>query len=89
MSLPMLYTVNFISIQEPCTNTMCSKLPLHVGKPSFVLLILMGFFGENNFYFMLNKGLMVCQRLSIVTMWQVIGMNNVGLSCREIGHQLN
>ena len=51
---------------------------------SFMLL----FFLENNFHFVFNNSLMVCQKLFIATRWQITGINNVGLSCREIGHQL-
>ena len=37
---------------------------------------------------MLNISLMVSQKLSIATRWYIIGMNNVGLSRREIVGQL-
>ena len=80
MSLSMLYTV--ISL-----NSMGSKLPSHLGKPSFCPIKLFGFC-YNNSHFLLNKSLMICQKLSIATSWQIIGMNNAGLSCRETGHQM-
>ena len=33
--------------------------------------------------------IMVCRKVSDNLRWQIIGMKNVGLSCREIGHQIN
>ena len=48
-----------------------------------------GYFFIFKIYFVLNKSLIVRQKLCIATRWQIIGMNNAGLSCRiKNGRQL-
>ena len=52
----------------------------------FCSFLLFFFCLENNL--VLNNSLMVSQKLSIANRWHIIGMNNVGLSRREIVRQL-
>ena len=68
-------------IQEPAQIASC---PHMWENQVFVLLYFMLFsFFFNNLHFVHNNSLM-----SIVIKWPIIGMNNAGMSCKEIGHQL-
>ena len=61
-----------------CTYV-CVSVYVCVCVGVFVLLSFM-FFMENNYHYVLNKSLKVCQKLSIASRWHIIGMNNAGLS---------
>ena len=82
---PMLHTI--VSLASAFKNShkyQVHQATLTRGKTIFFPITFYALL-KNYFHSVLNKNL----KPPIATRWQIIGIHNTGLSCREIGRQLN